>query len=69
MHLKSRQNVLSLIKMESRQKPVREKLKNYFLDIRKKRYALGTNFRDTSGRKNGGCKSSGWSRKKFNTSE
>lgn len=39
--------------MESSQKPFREKLKNYFLDIRKKGYTLGTNFRDTSGVKIG----------------
>lgn len=55
--------------MESPQKPVREKLKNNFLDFWKNGYTLGANFRDTSGRKNGGWKSSGGSRKKFNTLE
>lgn len=61
--------VLSLIEMESPQKPVREKLKNNFLDFWKNGYTLGANFRDTSSGKNGGWKSSGGSRKKFNTSE
>lgn len=69
VRLRSIECVYGFEKIGLSQKAGLKKLKNYFLDSWKKGYTLGANLGGTSGRKNGGCKSGGWSGLKFHTSE